>query len=64
MTKDKEKLRYFLDIEVAQSKRGVSISQCKYVLAILEVAGLLDSKPVDTPMDPNVKLLPGQGSHY
>ena len=28
---------------------------------ILEETGLLDCKPVDTPMDPNVKLVPGQG---
>ncbi|RVW11978.1 Retrovirus-related Pol polyprotein from transposon TNT 1-94 [Vitis vinifera] len=28
---------------------------------ILEETGMLDCKPVDTPMDPNVKLVPGQG---
>ena len=28
---------------------------------ILKEIGLLDCKPVDTPMDPNVKLVPGQG---
>ena len=27
----------------------------------LEETGLLNAKPVDTPMDPNVKLLPNQG---
>ncbi|KAL6332014.1 hypothetical protein AAG906_020371 [Vitis piasezkii] len=27
----------------------------------LEETGMLDQKPVDTPMDPNVKLVPGQG---
>ena len=35
------------------------ISQRKYVLDILEEIGMLDSKPVDTPMDPNVKLVSG-----
>ncbi|RVW52614.1 Retrovirus-related Pol polyprotein from transposon TNT 1-94 [Vitis vinifera] len=30
-------------------------------LDILEETGMLDCKPVDTPMDPNVKLVPGQG---
>ena len=37
------------------------MSQRKYVLDILEETGMLDCKPVDTPMDPNVKLVPGQG---
>ncbi|RVX19458.1 Retrovirus-related Pol polyprotein from transposon RE2 [Vitis vinifera] len=32
-----------------------------YALDILEENGMLDCKPVDTPMDPNVKLVPGQG---
>ncbi|RVW95243.1 Retrovirus-related Pol polyprotein from transposon RE2 [Vitis vinifera] len=33
----------------------------KYTLDILEETGMLDCKPVDTPIDPNVKLIPGQG---
>nr|CAN61219.1 hypothetical protein VITISV_021296 [Vitis vinifera] len=36
-------------------------SSGKYALDILEETGMLDCKPVDTPMDPNVKLIPGQG---
>ena len=60
-TKDLGKLKYFLGIEVAQSKAGVAISQRKYALDILEETGMLDCKPVDSPMDPNVKLVPGQG---
>ena len=27
----------------------------------LEETGMLDCKPIDTPMDPNVKFVPGQG---
>ncbi|RVW54230.1 Retrovirus-related Pol polyprotein from transposon RE1 [Vitis vinifera] len=61
LTKDLGKLKYFLGIEIAQSSSGVVLSQRKYVLDILEETGMLDCKPVDTPMDPNVKLIPGQG---
>ncbi|RVW47771.1 Retrovirus-related Pol polyprotein from transposon TNT 1-94 [Vitis vinifera] len=52
----------FLGIEIAQSSSGVVLSQRKYALDILEETGMLDCKPVDTPMDPNVKLVPGQGA--
>ena len=37
------------------------ISQRKYTLDILIDTGMLDCKPLDTPMDPNVKLVPSQG---
>ena len=37
------------------------ISQIKYTLDILADTGMLDCKLVDTPMDPNVKLVPGEG---
>ena len=60
-TKDLSKLKYFLGIEVTQSSSGVVLSQRKYALDILEETDMLDCKPVDTPMDPNVKLVPGQG---
>ena len=60
-TKDLGKLKYFLGIEIAQSSSGVVISQRKYALDILEGTDMLDCKLVDTPMDPNVKLVPGQG---
>ena len=59
--KDLGKLKYFLGIEVAQSKDGIIISQRKYAMNILEETGMLNSKTVGNPMDPNVKLLPNQG---
>ena len=37
------------------------ISQRKYTFDILTDTGILDCKPVDTPMDPNVKLVLSQG---
>ena len=60
-TKDLGKLKYFLGIEVAQSNSRVVISQRKYTLDILTDIGMLDCKPVDTPMDSNVKHVPSQG---
>ena len=58
-TKDLRKLKYFLGIEIAQSNSGVVMSRRKYVLDILEITSMLDCKPIDIPMDPNVKLIPG-----
>ena len=60
-TKDLGKLKYFLGIEIAQSSSSVVFSQRKYALNILEETDMLDCKPVDIPMDPNVKLVLGQG---
>ncbi|XP_019051682.1 PREDICTED: uncharacterized protein LOC109114067 [Nelumbo nucifera] len=60
-TKDLGTLKYFLGIEVAQSKWEISLSQRKYVLDMLDETGLLGSKPVETPMDPNVKMTDSQG---
>ena len=58
--KDLRKLKYFLGIEITQSNFGVVMSQRKYVLDILEETGMLDCKPINTLMDLNVKLVPGQ----
>ena len=37
------------------------MNKIKYALKILKETGMLGCKPVDTPIDPNVKLVPGQG---
>ncbi|XP_047264082.1 uncharacterized mitochondrial protein AtMg00810-like [Capsicum annuum] len=60
-TKDLARLKYFLGIDVAQSSSGIVISQRKYALDILEETGMIGCRPIDTPMNPNGKLLPGQG---
>ena len=51
--KDLRLLKYFLGIEVLRSKKGIFISQRKYVLDLLTETGLLDFKPADTPMVQN-----------
>jgi len=50
-----------LGIEVAQSNNGIVIFQRKQALDILEETGLMNSKSIDTSMDPNAKLLHNQG---
>ncbi|KAG6493367.1 hypothetical protein ZIOFF_048350 [Zingiber officinale] len=49
-------LKYFLGIEVARSKQDIFLSQRKYVLDLLAEVGLLDYKPMDTPIIQNHRL--------
>nr|GEX66512.1 putative RNA-directed DNA polymerase [Tanacetum cinerariifolium] len=60
--KDLRYLKYFLGIEVARSKSGISMCQRKCVLDLLTKTGLLDYKPIETPIEMNHKLsiLPDQ----
>lgn len=54
-------LKYFLKIKPAQSKIAIIISQRNYALDVLEEAGMLDCKHVDTTMDININLVLRQG---
>ena len=55
-TKDLGSLKYFLGMEVARSRKGISVSQRKYVLYLLKETGMLGCKPAETPMDSSTKL--------
>lgn len=43
-------------MEVAQSKREISVSQRKYVLDVIKETGMLGCKPSETPMDTTLRL--------
>ncbi|PRQ26842.1 putative RNA-directed DNA polymerase [Rosa chinensis] len=62
--KDLGQLKYFLGIEVARSKKGISLSQRKYVLDLLAETGMLDCNPIETPieMNHNLAIYPDQVS--
>ncbi|CAH9050716.1 unnamed protein product [Cuscuta europaea] len=51
--KDLGNLKYFLGIEVARSKQGISMCQRKYVLDLLAETCMLDCRPAETPVEVN-----------
>ncbi|RVW45713.1 Retrovirus-related Pol polyprotein from transposon RE1 [Vitis vinifera] len=54
--KDLGNLKYFLGMEVARSRKGIVVSQRKYILNLLKEISMLGCKPIDTPMDSQKKL--------
>ena len=60
--KDLGNLKYFLGMEIARSKKGIAVSQRKYVLDLLNETGMLGCKSAETPMDSTVKLEESDGS--
>ncbi|KAM6540567.1 hypothetical protein CsatB_005014 [Cannabis sativa] len=48
--KDLGELKYFLGIEVAETTRGLTLSQIKCATDLLSRADMTDAKPISTPM--------------
>ncbi|NAW06126.1 hypothetical protein FGF99_24745 [Salmonella sp. gx-f8] len=59
--KDLGPLKYFFGMEVAQSKKGLVVSQKKYVIDLLKEAGMSSCCPANTPINPNVKFRNREG---
>ena len=60
--KDLGKLNYFLGLEITSSSDGYYVSQAKYASDLLTRAGLTDSKTSTTPLEPNCRFTPMDGT--
>jgi len=61
--KDLGGLKYFLGIEVLRSNKGIFISQRKYIMDLLAETGMVDCKPIDTPIQVNHGLKFEEGAN-
>ena len=59
--KDLGPLHYFLGLEVHQSPTSIVLNQHKYTVDLIDLAGLIASAPVNTPIELNVKLSKEEG---
>lgn len=59
--KDLGPLTYFLDFLAYQSPKWITLNQHKYALNLIDMAGLQNSTPVDTPIELNIKLHQDEG---
>ena len=49
-------IKFFVGLQIQQSKNGIYITQSKYIKEILKKFGMEDSKAVGTPMCTRLKL--------
>jgi hypothetical protein len=54
--KDLGELHYFLGIEVKKTSSGILLSQEKYTTYVLKRAGMMNCKPINTPMMSSEKI--------
>ena len=50
-------LIFLLGLQIKQSSNGISICQEKYIKELLKKFNMFDSKPIDTPIGTNSKLV-------
>ena len=64
--KDLGEAHYILGIQIKRdrSKKLTMLHQSKYLMQLLEKFGMKDCRPVMTPQDQNVKLLPNEGEAH
>ncbi|GKE21611.1 uncharacterized mitochondrial protein-like protein, partial [Tanacetum coccineum] len=63
LIKDLGKLKYFLGIEVLESKTGLCLTQRKYYLELLSEFGMLGCKPCNTPIEVKEGVTKKGGKH-
>nr|CAD1817267.1 unnamed protein product [Ananas comosus var. bracteatus] len=54
--KELGELRHFLRLEVEHIKDGLFLCQQKYAKDLLQRYGMLNCKPISTPMEPNIRF--------
>lgn len=59
--KDLSQARYFLGLELIRSKEGIYVNKRKYILDLIESAGLMGCKAATTPMTKRVKFKTNEG---
>ena len=54
--KDLGQLTYFLGLEVHFQHKGIFANQHRYIQHVIQLTGLTNFAPIDTPMEINLKL--------
>ncbi|XP_068344148.1 uncharacterized mitochondrial protein AtMg00810-like [Pyrus communis] len=54
--KELRQLKHFLGLEVDRTQEGILLCQQKYAKDLLQKFGMLECKPILTPMEPNAKM--------
>ena len=62
--KDLGKLSFFLGIEIGYLQSGISMSQRKFTMELLQESGIENFKPTVTPLPINLKLSADEGELY
>ncbi|RVX10690.1 Retrovirus-related Pol polyprotein from transposon RE2 [Vitis vinifera] len=59
--KELGQLKHFLGLEVDRTHEGIFLYQQKYAKDLLKKFGMLECKPISTPMEPNAKMCEHEG---